>query len=106
MDYNDRVEKEWRHFFPQQSKFNGISTKGHHLGWGKYLGTLAIMIDYLKAYGLIDEYNKYHSVVKKRWDEHDRLSYREINAMKKEVLALLPLDVQRKFTMKDGTFTR
>lgn len=106
MDYNDKVEKEWRHFFPQQSKFNGVSTKGHHLGWGKYLGTLAIMIDYLKACGLVDEYNKYRSVVKKRWDEHDRLSYREINAMKKEVLALLPVDVQRKFTMKDGTFTR
>lgn len=49
------VEKDWRHFFPQQSKFNGISTKGHHLGWGKYLGTLAIMIDYLKACGLDDE---------------------------------------------------
>lgn len=45
---NDVIEKEWKHFFPQQSKFNGISTKGHHLGWGKYLGTLAIMIDYLR----------------------------------------------------------
>ena len=106
MDYNDRVEKEWRHFFPQQSKFNGVSTKGHHLGWGKYLGTLAIMIDYLKAYGLDDEYKKYSTVVKKRWDRHDRLSYREINEMKAEVLALLPVDVQRKFTMKNGMFTR
>lgn len=103
MDYN---EKEWRHFFPQQSKFNGVSTKGHHLGWGKYLGTLAIMIDYLKACGLYDEYEKYRSVVKKRWDEHDRLSYREINAMKKEVLALLPVDVQRKFTIRPGVYTR
>lgn len=103
MDYN---EKEWRHFFPQQSKFNGVSTKGHHLGWGKYLGTLAIMIDYLKACGLNDEYEKYRSVVKKRWDEYDRLSYREINAMKKEVLALLPVDVQRKFTIRDGVYTK
>lgn len=46
MDNN--VEKAWVRFFPQHSKFNGVSTKGHHLGWGKYLGTLAIMIDYLK----------------------------------------------------------
>lgn len=104
MDNN--VEKAWVRFFPQQSKFNGISTKGHHLGWGKYLGTLAIMIDYLKACGLDEEYEKYRSVVKDRWDRHDRLSYREINAMKKEVLSLLPVDVQKKFTMKDGTFTR
>lgn len=103
---NDVIEKEWRHYFPQQSKFNGISTKGHHLGWGKYLGTLAIMIDYLKAYGLMDEYNKYRSVVKKRWDEHDRLSYREINEMKKEVLSLLPVDVQRKFTIRPGVYTK
>lgn len=102
----DTVEKGWVHFFPQQSKFNGISTKGHHLGWGKYLGTLAIMIDYLKACGLDDEYDKYSSKVKKRWDKHDRLSQKEINAMKKEVLSLLPVDVQRKFTMKSGEFTR
>ena len=102
----DTVEKGWVHFFPQQSKFNGISTKGHHLGWGKYLGTLAIMIDYLKACGLDDEYEKYRSVVKKRWDEHDRLSYREINAMKKEVLSLLPVDVQRKFTIREGVYTK
>ena len=98
--------KDWRHFFPQQSKFNGISTKGHHLGWGKYLGTLAIMIDYLKAYGLDDEYEKYRSVVKDRWDRHDRLSKREINEMKKEVLSLLPVDVQRKFTFRPGVYTR
>ena len=104
MDNN--VEKAWVRFFPQQSKFNGISTKGHHLGWGKYLGTLAIMIDYLKAYGLVDEYNKYRSVVKKRWDEHDRLSYRGINEMKKEVLSLLPVDVQRKFTIRPGVYTK
>lgn len=103
MDYN---EKEWRHFFPQQSKFNGVSTKGHHLGWGKYLGTLAIMIDYLKACGLDDEYEKYRSVVKKRWDNWDRLSTKEINDMKKEVLALLPVDVQRKFTIKPGVYTK
>lgn len=104
MDNN--VEKEWVHFFPQQSKFNGISTKGHHLGWGKYLGTLAIMIDYLKACGLDDEYKKYSSVVKKRWDEHDRLSKSEINRMKGEVLALLPYDVQRKFTISHGVYTK
>lgn len=104
MDNN--VEKAWVRFFPQQSKFNGISTKGHHLGWGKYLGTLAIMIDYLKACGLIDEYNKYRSVVKDRWDRHDRLSYREINEMKKEVLSLLPVDVQRKFTIREGVYTK
>lgn len=103
---NDVIEKDWRHFFPQESKFNGISTKGHHLGWGKYLGTLAIMIDYLKACGLDDEYEKYRSVVKDRWDRHDRLSQKEINEMKKEVLSLLPVDVQRKFTMKSGAFTR
>ena len=103
---DNKVEKGWVHFFPQQSKFKGISTKGHHLGWGKYLGTLAIMIDYLKACGLDDEYNKYRSVVKKRWDTHDSLSYREINAMKKEVLALLPVDVQRKFTIRPGVYTR
>lgn len=30
MDNN--VEKAWVRFFPQQSKFNGVSTKGHHLG--------------------------------------------------------------------------
>ena len=103
---NDVIEKEWRHFFPQQSKFNGISTKGHHLGWGKYLGTLAIMIDYLKACGLDDEYEKYRSVVKKRWDNWDRLSPKEINDMKKEVLSLLPVDVQRKFTIRPGVYTR
>lgn len=103
MDYN---EKEWRHFFPQQSKFNGVSTKGHHLGWGKYLGTLAIMIDYLKACGLYDEYKKYRSVVKERWDNYDRLSPKEINDMKKEVLSLLPVDVQRKFTIIDGVYTK
>lgn len=102
----DTVEKGWVRFFPQQSKFNGISTKGHHLGWGKYLGTLAIMIDYLKACGLDEEYEKYRSVVKKRWDEHDRLSKREINAMKKEVLSLLPVDVQRKFTIRPGVYTK
>ena len=102
----DKVEKGWVHFFPQQSKFNGMSTKGHHLGWGKYLGTLAIMIDYLKAYGLDEEYNKYSSVVKKRWDKHDRLSPRQINKMKGEVLALLPVDVQRKFTLSPGVYTR
>lgn len=102
----DNVEKGWVHFFPQQSKFNGMSTKGHHLGWGKYLGTLAIMIDYLKAYGLDEEYNKYSSVVKKRWDKHDRLSPRQINKMKGEVLALLPVDVQRKFTLSPGVYTR
>lgn len=103
---DNKVEKGWVHFFPQQSKFKGMSTKGHHLGWGKYLGTLAIMIDYLKACGLNDEYDKYSSVVKKRWDEYDRLSYREINAMKKEVLSLLPVDVQRKFTIRPGVYTR
>lgn len=103
---NDVIEKEWRHSFPQQIKFNGISTKGHHLGWGKYLGTLAIMIDYLKACGLDDEYEKYRSVVKGRWDRHDRLSKREINEMKKEVLSLLPVDVQRKFTFRPGVYTR
>lgn len=102
----DKVEKGWVHFFPQQSKFNGMSTKGHHLGWGKYLGTLAIMIDYLKACGLDDEYDKYSSVVKKRWDKHDRLSPRQINKMKGEVLALLPYDVQRKFTISPGVYTR
>lgn len=102
----DTVEKGWVRFFPQQSKFNGISTKGHHLGWGKYLGTLAIMIDYLKACGLDEEYEKYRSVVKKRWDEHDRLSKREINAMKKEVLSLLPVDVQRKFTIRHCVYTK
>ena len=102
----DNVEKGWVHFFPQQSKFNGMSTKGHHLGWGKYLGTLAIMIDYLKAYGLDDEYNKYSSVVKDRWDRHDRLSYREIEKMKGEVLSLLPVDVQRKFTIRPGVYTK
>lgn len=102
----DTVEKGWVHFFPQKSKFNGISTKGHHLGWGKYLGTLAIMIDYLKACGLDDEYDKYSSVVKKRWDEHDRLSKSEIKDMQEEVLALLPYDVQRKFTLKPGVYTR
>ena len=102
----DKVEKGWVHFFPQQSKFKGMSTKGHHLGWGKYLGTLAIMIDYLKAYGLDDEYKKYSTVVKKRWDKHDRLSPRQINKMKGEVLALLPVDVQRKFTIRPGVYTR
>lgn len=102
----DTVEKGWVHFFSQQSKFKGMSTKGHHLGWGKYLGTLAIMIDYLKACGLDDEYEKYRSVVKLRWDRHDRLSQKEINEMKKEVLSLLPVDVQRKFTMKSGEFTK
>lgn len=106
MDNNDRVEKEFRHFFPQQSKFNGVSTKGHHLGWGKYLGTLAIMIDYLKACGLDDEYDKYSSVVKKRWDNWDRLSKKEIEEMKTEVLSLLPVDVQKKFTIKPGVYTR
>ena len=103
---DNKVEKAWVRFFPQESKFNGISTKGHHLGWGKYLGTLAIMIDYLKACGLDEEYEKYRSVVKKRWDEHDRLSYREINEMKKEVLSLLPVDVQRKFTIRPGVYTK
>lgn len=104
MDNN--VEKAWVRFFPQQSKFNGISTKGHHLGWGKYLGTLAIMIDYLKACGLKEEYEKYRSVVKDRWDRHDRLSYREIEKMKGEVLSLLPVDVQRKFTIRPGVYTK
>lgn len=104
MDNN--VEKAWVRFFPQQSKFNGISTKGHHLGWGKYLGTLAIMIDYLKACGLDEEYEKYRSVVKKRWDEHDRLSKKEIKDMQGEVLALLPYDVQRKFTIRPGVYTK
>ena len=103
---DNKVEKAWVRLFPQQSKFNGISTKGHHLGWGKYLGTLAIMIDYLKACGLDEEYEKYRSVVKDRWDRHDRLSYREINEMKKEVLSLLPYDVQRKFTIKPGVYTK
>ena len=103
---DNKVEKGWVHFFPQQSKFKGMSTKGHHLGWGKYLGTLAIMIDYLKACGLDDEYKKYSSVVKKRWDKHDRLSTRQINKMKGEVLALLPYDVQRKFTIRPGVYTR
>lgn len=103
---DNKVEKAWVRFFSQQSKFNGISTKGHHLGWGKYLGTLAIMIDYLKACGLDDEYDKYSSVVKKRWDEHDRLSKKEIEEMKSEVLSLLPYDVQRKFTLKPGVYTR
>jgi len=102
----DTVEKGWVRFFPQQSKFNGVSTKGHHLGWGKYLGTLAIMIDYLKACGLVDEYNKYRSVVKKRWDEHDRLSRKEIRDMQEEVLSLLPVDVQRKFTIRPGVYTK
>lgn len=104
MDNN--VEKAWVRFFPQQSKFNGMSTKGHHLGWGKYLGTLAIMIDYLKACGLDEEYDKYSSVVKKRWDKHDRLSKAEIKEMQGEVLALLPYDVQRKFTIRPGVYTR
>ena len=102
----DTVEKGWVHFFPQQSKFKGMSTKGHHLSWGKYLGTLAIMIDYLKACGLDDEYEKYSSVVKKRWDEHDRLSKSEIKEMQGEVLALLPYDVQKKFTIRPGVYTR
>ena len=102
----DKVEKGWVHFFPQQSKFNGVSTKGHHLGWGKYLGTLAIMIDYLKACGLDEEYDKYSSVVKKRWDKHDRLSKTEIKEMQEEVLALLPVDVQKKFTIRPGVYTR
>ena len=104
MDNN--VEKAWVRFFPQQSKFNGMSTKGHHLGWGKYLGTLAIMIDYLKACGLDDEYDKYSSVVKDRWDKHDRLSKTEIKEMQGEVLALLPYDVQKKFTIRPGVYTR
>lgn len=104
MDNN--VEKAWVRFFPQKSKFNGISTKGHHLGWGKYLGTLAIMIDYLKACGLDEEYEKYRAVVKDRWDIHDMLSKREINEMKKEVLSLLPVDVQRKFTIRPGVYTK
>lgn len=103
---NDVIEKEWRHFFLQQSKFNGISTKGHHLCWGKYLGTLAIMIDYLKACGLDEEYDKYSSKVKKRWDKHDRLSRKEIRDMQEEVLSLLPVDVQRKFTIRPGVYTR
>ena len=103
---NDVIEKDWRHFFPQESKFNGISTKGHHLGWGKYLGTLAIMIDYLKACGLDEEYEKYRSVVKDRWDRHDRLSRREIEKMKGEVLSLLPVDVQSKFTIRPGVYTK
>lgn len=64
------------------------------------------MIDYLKACGLDDEYEKYRSVVKDRWDRHDRLSKREINEMKKEVLSLLPVDVQRKFTFRPGVYTR
>lgn len=64
------------------------------------------MIDYLKACGLNEEYEKYRSVVKDRWDRHDRLSYREINAMKKEVLSLLPVDVQRKFTIRPGVYTK
>lgn len=102
----DTVEKGWVHFFPQQSKFKGMSTKGYHLGWGKYLGTLAIMIDYLKACGLDDEYDKYSSKVKKRWDKHDRLNKYQIEKMKGEVLALLPVDVQRKFTIKPGVYTR
>jgi hypothetical protein len=106
MDNNNNVEKAWVRFFPQQSKFNGISTKGHHLGWGKYLGTLAIMIDYLKACGLDEEYEKYRSVVKDRWDRWDRLSQKEINEMKKEVLSLLPVDVQRKFTIRPGVYTK
>lgn len=101
-----KVENGWVHFFPQQSKFNGMSTKGHHLGWGKYLGTLAIMIDYLKACGLDDEYKKYSTVVKKRWDKHDRLNKYQIEKMKGEVLSLLPVDVQRKFTIRPGVYTR
>lgn len=100
----DTVVKEgWVRFFPQQSKFNGISTKGYHLGWGKYLGTLAIMIDYLKACGLDEEYEKYRSVVK---DRHDRLSRKEIRDMQEEVLSLLPVDVQRKFTIRPGVYTK
>lgn len=102
----DTVEKGWVHFFPQQSKFKGMSTKGHHLGWGKYLGTLAIMIDYLKACGLDEEYEKYSSVVKDRWDRYDRLSRKEIKEMQGEVLALLPYDVQKKFTIRPGVYTR
>lgn len=103
---DNKVEKGWVHFFPQQSKFKGMSTKGHHLGWGKYLGTLAIMIDYLKACGLDEEYDKYSTVVKKRWDTYDRLSRKEIRDMQEEVLALLPVDVQRKFTIRPGVYTR
>lgn len=103
---DNKVEKGFVHFFPQQSKFKGMSTKGHHLGWGKYLGTLAIMIDYLKACGLDEEYEKYSTVVKKRWDNWDRLSKKEIEEMKGEVLSLLPVDVQMKFTIRPGVYTR
>ena len=45
-------------------------------------------------------------MVKDRWDRHDRLSKREINEMKKEVLSLFPVDVQRKFTFRPGVYTR
>lgn len=47
------------------------------------------MIDYLKACGLNEEYEKYRSVVKDRWDRHDRLSRKEIRDMQEEVLSLL-----------------
>lgn len=49
---------------------------------------------------------KYRSVVKKRWDEHDRLNKYQIEKMKGEVLSLLPVDVQRKFTIRPGVYTR
>ena len=63
------------------------------------------MIDYLKACGLDDEYDKYSSVVRMRWQKRDRLSKKEIKDMKEEVLALLPYDVQRKFTLSPGVYT-
>ena len=46
------------------------------------------------------------TLLKLRRDKHDRLNKYQIEAMKKEVLSLLPVDVQRKFTIRPGVYTK
>lgn len=79
-----------------------VRTIGYHSSWGKYLGTLAIMIDYLKALDLT-KYNHYRDLVKSR--KYKRLTDEEILALKKEILADMPIDIQRKFTFGNGDIT-
>lgn len=69
-------------------------TKGYRHSYGKYVGTLAIMMDYLKFQD-ITAYNKYNKMIIAR--KTNKFTHDELKKIKYEVLSYLSDDTRRKF---------
>lgn len=100
VDYRDVVHKTV--YLPRGRYNENITefrgTKGYRNTWGKYVGNLAVMLEYLK-YQRPELFNKYNKMLcRSNKSRHTRLSDKELHELKEEVVVLLKPETQRKFS--------